>query len=221
MSRIPSEVQDILKQKIFHEQKLFRLKQLMEKYPENAYIIRFVEAEEQLIKKKGFRAAKIYEEIASQTGDPKWLLERTAKTLAKYAYQDIGSGPIEKAHAIFTQKLDVDPEKAWKTIADILKRVKGWGYSAQCYANAGLPGTSARMFEKQLKDPQRAAWYYEQAEEFIHAARMYKKARLFDKAGTCYLKAGMMKMAVEQWKRAGTLEQHDIGPQVMEQILRK
>ena len=221
MARIPGEVQEILKMKIYHEQKAFRLKQLMEAHPDNQHIEQFVKAEELLVKKKGFRAAKVYEEIASQTGDPKWLLDRTARTLAKYAYQDIGSGPIEKAHAIFTQKLDVEPEKAWKTIADILKRMKGWGYSAQCYANADMPGTAARMFEKQLKDPQRAAFYYEQADEFIHAARMYKKAKLHDKAGSCYVKAGMMKMAVQQWKKAGTLEKHNIGPQVMEQIMRK
>lgn len=221
MTRIPAEVQTILKQKMYHEQKAFHLKKLLESHPNDQIIPLFIQAEELLVKKKGFRAAKVYEQIASQTGDPKWLLDRTARTLAKYAYQDIGSGPIEKAHTIFTQKLDVEPEKAWKTIADILKRVKGWGYAAQCYANAEMPGTAARMFEKQLKQPQKAAWYYEQAGEFIHAARMYKKAKLHDKAGSCYVKAGMMKMAVQQWKKAGTLEKHNIGPQVMEQIMRK
>ncbi|MBW2972186.1 hypothetical protein KY359_04085 [Candidatus Woesearchaeota archaeon] len=221
MTRIPSEVQDILKEKIYHEQKAFRLKQLMEKYPDNPVIPEFVRAEELLVRKKGFQAAKVYEDIAAMTGEPNWLMDRLARTLAKYAYFDIGSGPIEKAHAIFTQKLGDDPEHAWKTIADILKRMKGWGYSAQCYANANMPGTAARMFEKQLKDAQRSAFYYEQAEEWINAARMYKKAKLHDKAGSCYLRAGMMKMAVQQWKKAGTLAQHNIGPQVMEQILRK
>ncbi len=219
--RIPAEVQSILKQKVYHEQKIFHLKRLMEDYPDNSIITDFIKAEELLVKKKGFHAAKLYEDICSKTGDPKWLLDRTARTLAKYAYQDIGSGPIEKAHDIFTQKLDMKPEKAWKIIADILKRVKGWGYSAQCYANADMPGTAARMFEKQLKQPQKAAWYYEQAAEYIHAARMYKKAKLHDRAGSCYVKAGMMKMAVAQWKKAGTLEKHNIGPQVMEQIMRK
>ncbi len=219
--RIPGEVQEILKLKMYHEQKAFRLKQLLEKYPDNDVVLAFIKAEELLIKKKGFKAAKVYEGIASMTGEPKWLLDRTARTLAKYAYQDIGSGPIEKAHAIFTQKLGEDPEHAWKTIADILKRMRGWGYSAQCYANANMPGTAARMFEKQLKDPQRAAWYYEQAEEFVHAARMYKKARLFDKAGECYFKAGMAKNAVRLWKKAGTLEKHNIGPQMLERIMRK
>ena len=149
------------------------------------------------------------------------LVERQARTLAKYAYQDIGSGPIEKAHVLFTQKLGEDPEKAWKKIADILKRMKGWGYAAQCYANAGMEGTAARMFEKQLKDGQRAAFYYEENEEFVRAARMYKKSKLHDKAGSCYLKAGMMKLAVQQWKKAGTLKQHNVGEQVMERILRK
>ena len=221
MTRIPSEVQEILKRKIYHEQKAFHLKKLLDSHPDNSVIADFVRAEELLVKKKGFKAAKLYEDIASRTGDPKWLLDRTARTLAKYAYQDIGSGPIEKAHQIFTQKMGDDPEHAWKTIADILKRMKGWGYSAQCYANANMPGTAARMFEKQLKDPQRAAWYYEQAEEWLHAARMYKKAKLLDKAGSCYVKAGMMKNAVQVWKKAGTLEKHNVGEQVMEQILRK
>lgn len=219
--RIPSEVQEILKRKVYHEQKAFYLKQLMEKYPDNPVLLEFVKAEELLVKKKGFQAAKVYEEIAAKTGEPKWLLDRLARTLAKYAYFDIGSGPIEKAHTIFTQKLGDDPAHAWKTIADILKRMKGYGYSAQCYANADMPGTAARMFEKQLKQPQKAAWYYEQAEEWLAAARMYKKAKLFDKAGECYARAGMLKNAAKQWKKAGTLEKHNIGEQMMQQILRK
>lgn len=221
MTRIPSEVQAILKRKMYHEQKAFHLKKLLEENPDQPIISDFITAEELLVKKKGFRAAKVYEQIALKTGEPQWLMDRLARTLAKYAYQDIGSGPIEKAHMIFTQKLDMEPEKAWKRIADILKRMKGWGYAAQCYANADMPGTAARMFEKQLKQPDRAAWYYEQAEEWLPAARMYKKAKLHDKAGECYTKAGMLKMAVKQWKKAGTLEKHNIGEQVMQQILRK
>ncbi|MBW2997632.1 hypothetical protein KY349_04805 [Candidatus Woesearchaeota archaeon] len=219
--RIPSEVQEILKRKAYHEQKAFYLKQLLEKYPDNPLILEFMRAEEYLMKKKGFKAAKVYEGICAKVGDLRWLVERQARTLAKYAYQDIGSGPIDKAHMLFTRKLGEDPLKAWKKIADILKRVKGWGYSAQCYANADMPGTAARMFEKQLKQPQKAAWYYEQAEEWLPAARMYKKAKLFDKAGECYTRAGMLKNAVKQWKKAGTLAKHNIGEQVMEQILRK
>jgi tetratricopeptide (TPR) repeat protein len=221
MSRIPNGVQEILKRKIYHEQKVFHLKQLLEKDPDNAVIMDFVRAEEHLVKKKGFQAAKVYEEIALKTGEPRWLMDRLARTLAKYAYRDIGSGPIEKAHMIFTQKLGQDPEHAWKTIADILKRVKGWGYAAQCYANADMPGTAARMFEKQLRQPQKAAWYYEQAEEWLPAARMYKKAKLFDQAGNCYVKAKMMKNAVKMWKKADTLEKHNVGEQMMEQIMRK
>ncbi len=219
--RIPNGVQEILKRKMYHEQKIFHLKQLLETQPDNPIILAFISAEEALIKKKGIRAAKIYEDVAAKTDDPKWLIDRQARTLAKYAYFDIGSGPIEKAHALFTQKLDLEPEKAWKKIADILKQMKGWGYAAQCYANADLPGTAARMFEKQLKQPQKAAWYYEKAEEWLPAARMYKKSRLHDKAGQCYAKAKMLKMAVQQWKKAGTLEKYNIGEQTMSNIMRK
>jgi len=219
--RIPSEVQEILKQRMYHEQKIFHIRKLFDKYPDCTVLDDFIRAEEALIKKNGLRASKIYEEIASKTGDPKWLIDRQARTLAKYAYFDIGSGPIEKAHALMTQKLEMEPEKAWKRIADILKKMKGWGYAAQCYANAEMPGTAARMFEKQLKQPQKAAWYYEKADEFLDAARMYKKAKLHDRAGSCYAKAGMLKMAVQQWKKAGTLEQHNIGEQTLSNILRK
>jgi len=84
-----------------------------------------------------------------------------------------------------------------------------------------MPGTAARMFEKTLKEPQRAAFYYEQAGEFLPAARMYKKAKLFDKAGNCYAQGGLLKNAVKMWKKAGTLEKHNIGEQTMENILRK
>jgi tetratricopeptide (TPR) repeat protein len=219
--RIPSEVQVILKQRVKHEQKIELLNVLLEKNPECTVVYDFVRAEELLVKKKGMAAADLYGEIGSKAGDPRWLLERQAKTYAKYAYFDIGSGPIHKAFAIFTTKLDEEPEKAWKKIADVLKNMKGWGYAGQCYANAGMPGTAARMFEKTLKEPQRAAFYYEKAEEWLSAARMYKKAKLFDKAGNCYAQGGLLKNAVKLWKKAGTLEKHNIGEQTMENILRK
>ena len=219
--RIPNEVQLILKQRIKHEQKLELLNVLLEKNPDQTVVHDFMDAEELLIKKKGMAAADLYGEIASRADDPKWLLERQAKTYAKYAYFDIGRGPINKAFEIFTQKLDEEPERAWRKIADVLKNMKGWGYAAQCYANAGMPGTAARMFEKTLKEPQRAAFYYEQAHEWLPAARMYKKAKLHDKAGVCYANAGLLKNAVKMWKIAGTLEKHNIGEQTMENIMRK
>lgn len=218
MGRIPAEVQGILKRHMYHEEKIVLLKQLHADTG-HSVILDFIRAEELLVKKRGFAAAKVYEDIASQAGDPKWLIDRQARTLAKYAYQDIGSGPVEKAHRLMTEKLGDDPEKAWKKIADILKRMKGWGYAAQCYANAGMAGTAARMFEKQLNDGQRAAFYYEQNEEFVRAARMYKKAKLYDKAGECYAKGGLLKNAVQLWKKAGTLEKHNIGEQTLQKIL--
>jgi tetratricopeptide (TPR) repeat protein len=219
--RIPSEVQAVLKQRIKHEQKIELLTALLEKMPDATVLYDFIKAEELLVKKKGMMAAELYGEIASRVGEPRWLLERQAKTYAKYAYFDIGRGPIDKAFSIFTQKLDDEPEKAWKKIADVLKNMKGWGYAAQCYANAGMPGTAARMFEKTLKEPQRAAFYYEQAEEWLPAARMYKKAKLHDKAGVCYANAGLLKNAVKMWKIAGTLERHNVGEQTIQNIMRK
>ncbi|MFC1742104.1 hypothetical protein ACFL3V_06220 [Nanoarchaeota archaeon] len=219
--RIPTEVQLILKQRVKHEQKIELLQALLERTPDATVIYDFVKAEELLVRKKGMLAADLYGEIALRCGDPKWLLERQAKTYAKYAYFDIGSGPINKAFVIFTQKLDDEPERAWKKIADVLKGMKGWGYAAQCYANAGMPGTAARMFEKTLKEPQRAAFYYEQAKEWLPAARMYKKAKMHDKAGVCYAGGGLLKNAVKMWKKAGTLEKHNVGEQTMENIMRK
>lgn len=218
--RIPGEVKKILEKKAFHENKIVLLQNLLEKNPESTIIHDFITAEKYLIKKNGLRVAKIYESIASRSNNPAWLVERMAKTLAKYAYHDMGSGPVQLAHDIYTQRLGVEPEKAWKKIADILKRGKGFGYAAQCYANAGMEGTAARMFEK-LKQKDRAGWYYEQNGEYVRAARVYKSAKLHDKAGTNYAKAGMMKLAVKQWKKAGTLKDHNIGEQVMEQILKR
>jgi tetratricopeptide (TPR) repeat protein len=216
---VPTVIQDILTQKISHEKKIVLLNELLEKTPEHTIIHDFIRAEDFLIRKRGIRAADIYGEIAEKTAHPGWLVERQAATLARYAYFDIGSGPINRSFDIYTQKLGVEPEKAWKKIADILKRVKGYGYAAQCYANAGMPGTAARMFEKQLKQSEKAAWYYEQAGEWLQAARMYKKSKLHDKAGNCYAQAGMMKLAVKEWKKAGTLLQHNVTESAMQRIL--
>jgi tetratricopeptide (TPR) repeat protein len=219
--RIPSAVHDILTQKITHPEKIALLNRLLEKDPESTVVYEFIKAEELLISKKGMAAADLYGEIAKWTGEPHWLVERQAKTLAKYAYHDIGSGPIDKAFQIYTQKLGVEPEKAWKKIGDILKNSKGFGFAAQCYANAGQAAAAGKMFEKQTKDPQRAAWYYEQSEQWLKAARAYKKAKLHDKAGECYAHAGLMKMAVQQWKKAGTLEKHNVGEQTLRNILKR
>lgn len=219
--RIPSEVQLVLKQRVKHEEKIQLFHALLQRVPDGTVVYDFIKAEELLIRKKGILAAEMYGEIAARTGEPSWLLERQAKTYAKYAYTDIGSGPINKAFEIYTQKLEVEEEKAWKKIGDILTSMKGFGYAAQCYANAGQAKKSGKIFEKNTKDPQKAAFYYEQAEEYLPAARAYKKAKLHDKAGECYEKAGYMKLAVQQWKKAGTLERHNVGPQTMENILRK
>ncbi|MBW2964280.1 soluble NSF attachment family protein [Candidatus Woesearchaeota archaeon] len=219
--RIPSEVHLVLRQRVKHEEKITLLQALLQKMPEQTVIHDFIQAEQLLIRKKGMLAAQLYGEIAYRFGEPSWLLERQAKTYAKYAYTDIGSGPINKAFDIYTQKLGVDEEKAWKKIGDILTAMKGFGYAAQCYANAGQAKKSGKIFEKNTKDPQRAGFYYEQAEEWLPAARAYKKAKLHDKAGECYAKAGYLKLAVQQWKKAGTLERHNVGPQTMENILRK
>ena len=219
--RIPGAVQDILSQKLPHPEKINLLNTLLQKEPEHTIIKEFVYAEKLLTLKRGLDAAEMYGEIASRCGDPKWLLERQAKTYAKYAYSNIGSGPIDKAFRILTEKVGVEEDKAWKKLGDLLKNSKGFGYAAQCYANAGKGATAGKMFEKQIKDPHRAAWYYEQSDEWLKAARMYKKQKLHDKAGECYEKAGMMKLAVKEWKNAGTLEKHNIGAQTLKNILGK
>ena len=218
--RIPSAVQEVLRQKIPHQEKIVLLKKILEQDPDCTVINSFIHAEDLLVSKKGVEAADIYERIAEKAGNPSWLVERQAKTLARYAYYNIGAGPINKAHDIYTQRLGIEPDKAWKKIAEILKKAKGYGYAAQCYANAGMPGTAARMSEK-LKDVPRAAWYYELAEEWVRAARMYKRAKLHDKSGECYQKSGFMKLAVQQWKKSGTLEKHNIGEQTLSNIMEK
>jgi tetratricopeptide (TPR) repeat protein len=219
--RIPGAVQDILSQKLPHPEKINLLSGLLAKEPEHTIVREFIYAEKLLTLKKGLDAADLYGEIASRAGDPRWLLERQAKTYAKYAYSNIGSGPIDKAFRILTEKVGVEEDKAWKKLGDLLKNSKGFGYAAQCYANAGKGVTAGKMFEKQIKDPHRAAWYYEQSEEWLKAARMYKKQKLHDKSGECYEKAGMMKLAVKEWKKAGTLAKHNIGEQTLKNIIGK
>jgi tetratricopeptide (TPR) repeat protein len=214
------EIREILEKKIFHEEKIVLLQQLLEKEPHSHILKDFIAAEKYLIKKNGLAAAKIYDGLAAEYGDPSWLVERMAKTLAKYAYFDMGSGPVIMAHEAMTKRLGMDSEKAWKKLGDILKTSKGFGYAAQCYANADMAGTAARMFEK-LKQPDRAAFYYEQEGEHVRAARMYKRHKLYDKAGENYAKAGFMKLAVQQWKKAGTLDKHNVGYQTYHNLTKK
>jgi len=219
MKRVLSDARKILKQKITHQEKIAQFQILEKKHPDSKSLDLFVRAEQFLIAKRGKDAAELYCEIA-QKADFAWLYERAAKTYAKYAYSDIGSGLIVKAHEIYTQKLSEEPTAAWKKIADILKKNKGYGYAAQCYSNAGLAGTAARMSQK-VKDHQRAAWYFEQGGEWMNAAKLYKRLKLHDKSGECFQKCGDMKSAVLQWKKAGTLEKHNIGEQTFKNFLKK
>jgi len=219
--KIPAPLKRVLKQKITHQDKLILLRNLLQESPKSIIIQEFIKAEELLIRKQGMDAAEKYSYIASLTGEPKWLIERQAKTLTKYAYTDIGSGPLNKAFDIYTQRLNMAPEKAWKKIAEVLKSAKGYGYAAQCYANAGMPDAAGKMLQRDAKDPQRAAWYFEQAGEWMKAARLYNKAKLPDKAGECFEKAGEMKHAVKQWKKAGTLEKHNVGKQTYSNIMKR
>jgi hypothetical protein len=55
----------------------------------------------------------------------------------------------------------------------------------------------------------------------MKAARLYTKAKLPDKAGECFEKAGEMKHAVKQWKKAGTLEKHNVGKQTYSNIMKR
>jgi tetratricopeptide (TPR) repeat protein len=219
MKRVLCDAKKVLRQKLGHEQKIVLFKELERKYPDSKSVDFFIRAEQHLIGKRGKDAAELYCAIAEKA-DAKWLFERAAKTYAKYAYTDIGSGLISKAHDIFTQKLSCNPDEAWKRIGDILRKNKGYGFAAQCYSNAGLPDTAARMSQK-IKDPQRAAWYFEQANMWDKAAKLYKRLKLHEKSGDCFQKCGDMKSAVAQWKKAGSLEKHNIGEQTLRNILNK
>jgi tetratricopeptide (TPR) repeat protein len=212
------EIKRTLSKKISHQEKIVLLSELKGKNPRLGIIDEFISAEELLIKKDGLAAAQIYGRLANLL-DIDWLLERQARTIAKYAYQDIGSGTLNKAHQIYVQ-LGVADDTAWKKIADILKTAKGYGYAAQCYLQAGKPQLAAKMCRK-AGDLNRAALYFEKSSEWLSAAKLYKKAKVHDKAGECFKLAGDMKSAVIEWRKAGTLEKHNIGPQTAYNILHR
>ena len=83
--RVPNGVRQVLETKAFHEKKVYLLQALVEKNPEATIIHDFITAEKYLIKKNGFRAAKIYESIASRTNDPSRV-----------------GGLVESAHAVLS-----------------------------------------------------------------------------------------------------------------------
>lgn len=182
-------------------------------------IERLIDAEQKLLEKKGIFAADLYEHVRSKISNLKHLLLHEAQTRAGFAYTNISSGSVQKAVNCYIL-LGYSDMKAWFTVAEGLVKVKGFGFAAQCYNNAGKPEVAARMFAKQGKF-QEAGWYFELAKQFKHAAVQYKKGKYFDKAGDCYKEANEMHSAVMLWKKAGTLDRKDIGTQLIEKYSAK
>ena len=71
------------------------------------------------------------------------------------------------------------------------------------------------------KKLQQAAWYFEKAELWKDAALLYRRDKYFDKAGECFAKHGDVKAACLCWKKAGTLERHNIGKETWKKVMGK
>ncbi len=217
-----SALRRITKKKVSHENKILLLESLRNnKTPNEQYIVdHFIKASQLLDRRKGLDAADLLENIHRYVPEQVWLLEYQAYLYSRYAYHNIASGAIQKAHSIFTDRLNWKEEDAWFRIATTLKKHKGYGFAAQCYANAGKPDAAARMLKRQKK-LQQAAWYFEQAGEWKQAALLYRRDKYHDKAGECFARHGDLKSAALQWKKAGTLEKHNIGKDVYKRMMRK
>ena len=220
--KVLSVIRRILKKRISHGDKIILLNSLRNnKTPNIQYLIDgFIRSENFLIRKKGLNAADAIESLYRYIPEQAWLLEYQAYLYSRYAYHHIASGAIQKAHSIYTQRLNWKDPDAWRRIADILKKHKGWGFAAQCYANAGKPDVAARML-KRNKKLQQAGWYFEQAESWKDAALCYRKDKLYDKAGECFAKQGDLKTALRCWKKAGSLERHNIGKETWKKVMSK
>jgi tetratricopeptide (TPR) repeat protein len=177
------------------------------------------DAEQRLIERKGLFAADLYEHVRSQISDLKHLLLREAQVRVGFAYSDISSGAVQKAYNCYIL-LGYPEQKAWMTVAAGLINVKGYGFAAQCYGNAGKPELAGRLFSK-LGKFQQAGWYFEMAKQYKRAAVQYKKGQYFDKAGDCYSQVGDNYSAVKMWKKAGTLKSKNLGEQLIDKYSRK
>lgn len=212
----------IMKKNVSHEDKILLLESLRNnKTPNVQYLIDgFINSERLLVRKKGLDAAEVLQQFMQFLPELVWLYEYQAFLYSRYAYHDISSGAIQKAHDIYTQHLGWRPEDSWFRIATVLKKYKGYGFAAQAYENAGKPELAARMLKAQKKF-QQAAWYFEKAGFWKDAAILYRRERYDDKAGECFARHGDLRSAVKCWKKAGTLEQHNIGKDTYRNIMSK
>ncbi len=220
--KLVSSIKRIIKKKISHEQKASLFLALQNnKTPNEQFLIKgFMDASNLLARKKGIEAADRIAPLHSFIPDQVWLHEYQAHLYARYAYNNISSGAINKSFNILTENLNWKPENAWQKIAITLKKHKGFGFAAQCYANAGKPEIAARML-KSKKMLQQAGWYFEQAAFWKDAAMCYRRDKYFDKAGVCFEKSGDLKSAARCFKKAGTLEAHNISKEQYKKIIKK
>ena len=221
-AKLLSSVRRVLKKNVPHEDKMLLFSRLQNnRTPNVQYLLdMFINHERLLGRKKGLDAADILTTIQNFIPEQVWLIEYQAYLYSRYAYHDIASGAIQKAHDIFTQRLNWKDEDAWFRIGTILKKHRGYGFAAQCFTNAGRPEVAARMLKSQKKF-QQAGWYFEQARLWKEAALAYRRDKLFDKAGDCFAEHGDMRSAVRCWKQAGTLEKHNIGRETYRNIMSK
>ncbi len=218
--KVLSSIRRILKKRISHEDRIILLNSLRQgKTPNIQYLIDgFIRSENLLIRKKGLDAADLLASLERFIPEQVWLLEYRAYLYSRYAYHHIASGAIQKSYDIYTQRLGWKDSDAWRRIARILKDHKGFGFAAQCYANAGSPDTAARML-KRAKKFQQAGWYFEQAGLWRDAALCYRREKLYDKAGDCFAQHGDLRSAFRSWKKAGTLDKHNVGDALWKKVM--
>ena len=219
--KLVNSIKRIVKKKISNQEKATLFLSLQNnKAPNEQFFIKgFMDVSNLLSRKKGIDAAERLEPLHSFIPDQVWLHEYQAHLYARYAYHNISRGAINKSYQILTDRLNWKPNNAWQRIAVTLKKHKGFGFAAQCYANAGKPVIAARMLRSK-KMLQQAGWYFEKAESWRDAALCYRRDKYFDKAGECFQKFGDIKSAARCFKKADTLERRGISKEQYKKIMK-
>ena len=86
-------------------------------------------------------------------------------------------------------------------VARLYESIKDFGSAAEHFALAGEWASAATIYDRVLKQPEKAAEHYERAQQYKQAGKLTQRLKRLDKAAELYFKAADYSQAEKLWKR--------------------
>ncbi len=107
----------------------------------------------------------------------------------------------QKSRTIYCQIEIAKGQSQYGQVARLYESIKDFGSAAEHFALAGEWASAATIYDRVLKQREKAAEYYEKAQQYEQAAKLTQRLKRLDKAAELYFKAADYKQAEKLWKR--------------------